>query len=91
DDFQNATSFLAEAKGKYRNFGIKSVLNSGASHRFAYGDLFYHAKYYLRTDLIWYFINHEKVKGTFNYSLHVIDWKELNQQQQLSVIYVFGK
>ena len=90
-NFKNATSFFAEAKGKYKNFGIKSVLNSGGSHRFAYGDLFYRAKNYLRTDLIWYFINHKKVKGTFNYSLHAINWKELNQQQQLSVIYVFGK
>jgi hypothetical protein len=90
-DFQNATSFFAEAKGKYRNFGIKSVLSSGASHQFANGDLLYRANNYLRTDIIWYFINHEKVKGTFNYSLHVIDWKDLDQQQQLSIIYVFGK
>jgi len=90
-DFQNATSFFAEAKGKYKNFGIKSVLSSGGSHRFAYGDLFYRANNYLRTDLIWYFINHEKVKGTFNYSFHIINWNDLNQQQQLSIIYVFGK
>ena len=89
--FQNSISFFAEAKGKYKNFGIKSVLSSGGSHRFIYGDLFYQAKNYLRTDAIWYFINHEKVKGTFNFSFHVIDWKELNNQQQLSVIYVFGK
>ena len=89
--FQNAFSLFIEAKGKYKNFGIKSVLNSGDSHKFAYGDNFYHAKNYWRTDVIWYFINHEKVKGTFNLSFHVIDWEELNQQQQLSVIYVFGR
>ena len=91
DGYINAASFFAEAKGKYRNFGLKSVLSSGGSHRFAYGDLFYRAKNYSRTDAIWYFINHEKVKGIFNFSFHIIDWKELNQQQQLSVIYVFGK
>jgi len=91
DGYINAASFFAEAKGKYRNFGVKSVLSSGGSHRFAYGDLFYRAKNYSRTDAIWYFINHEKVKGIFNFSFHIIDWKELNQQQQLSVIYVFGK
>lgn len=91
DGYINAASFFAEAKGKYRNFGVKSVLSSGGSHRFAYGDLFYRAKNYSRTDAIWYFINHEKVKGIFNLSFHIIDWKELNQQQQLSVIYVFGK
>jgi hypothetical protein len=89
--FQNSVSFFAEAKGKFKNFGIKSVLSSGAGHKFTYGDLFYKAINYWRTDAIWYFINHEKVKGTFNFSFHVIDWKELNNQQQLSVIYVFGK
>lgn len=91
DGYINAASFFAEAKGKYKNFGIKSVLSSGGSHRFAYGDLFYRAKNYSRTDVIWYFINHEKVKGTFNLSFHVIDWNDLDMQQQLSIIYVFGK
>lgn len=91
DDFQNAFGLFVEAKGKYKNFGLKSVLKSGGNHQFAYGDLFYRAKNYSRTDVIWNFINHEKVKATFNLSFHIIDWKELNQQQQLSVIYVFGK
>lgn len=91
DGYLNATSFFAEAKGKYKNFGIKSVLSSGAGHRFAYGDLFYRVKNYWRTDAIWYFINHEKVKGTFNLSFHLLDWNDLDQQQQLSIIYVFGK
>ena len=87
----NATSFFAEASGKYKNLGVKSVLNSGAGHRFNYGDRFYSVKNYWRTDVIWYFINHEKVKGTFNLSFHLIDWNDLDQQQQLSIIYVFGK
>jgi hypothetical protein len=91
DGYITAISLFAEAKGKYKNFGVKSVLSSGGSHQFAYGDLFYQAKNYWRTDVIWYFINHEKVKGTFNLSFHVIDWNDLDQQQQLSVIYVFGK
>lgn len=90
-NFQNMISLFAEASGKYKNFGIKSVLNSGSGHKFAYGDLYYQAKNYLRTDVIWYFINHDKVKGTFNLSFHVIDWNDLDQQQQLSLIYVFGK
>ena len=91
DGFESAFSFFAEANGKYKNFAVKSVLHAGDSHRFAYGDLFYRAKNYMRTDVLWYFINHEKVKGVFNLSFHIIDWKELNQQQQLSLIYVFGK
>lgn len=91
DGYIVANSFFAEAKGKYKKFGIKSALSSGGGHNFAYGDHFYRAKNYWRTDVIWYFINHEKVKGTFNLSFHVIDWEELNNQQQLSVIYVIGK
>ena len=91
DGFIIATSFFAEAKGKYKNFGIKSVLNAGAGHRFKDGDRFYRVKNYLRTDAIWYFINYKQVKGTFNLSFHLVDWKYLDQQQQMSIIYVFGK
>lgn len=90
EGFQNATSFFAEANARVKKYGIKSVLNSGAGHHFAYGDLFYRAKNYWRTDFIWYLINRENIKGTFNLSFHVIDWNDLDQQQQLSIIYVFG-
>ena len=85
------SSFFAEAKGHFKNYALKSVLSTGESHNFAYGDNFYRAKNYWRTDAIWYFINHENVKGTFNFAFHVIDWEELNFQQQLSVVYLFGK
>src|SRR5690606_37896331 len=90
DNFVNATSSFAEAQGRYKNWAIKSVLSSGAGHNFNYGDLFYRAKDYWRTDVVWHFINHEKVKGTFNLSFHLIEWKDLNQQQQLSIFYIFG-
>jgi hypothetical protein len=90
DGFILATSFFAEAKGQYKNYGIQSVLSSGDGHRFAFGDLFYRLKNYWRTDIIWYFINHEKIKGRFNLSFHLLDWSDLDQQQQLSIVYVFG-
>lgn len=83
-------SLFAETSGKFKNYGIKSVLSSGGGHRFKTGDLFYRARNYWRTDVIWYFINHSKVKGTFNLSFHLIDWSDLDQQQQMSVIYIFG-
>ena len=91
DGFVNSISFFAEASGRYKNLGIKSVLSSGDGHRFVYGDRFYTQNNYWRTDAIWYFINHNKVKGKFNYSFHIINWNDLDQQQQLSVIYIFGK
>jgi hypothetical protein len=91
DGYLIANSFFAEAFGKWKSVAVKTTLHSGESHRFAFGDMFYRANDYLRTDFIWYFINKEKIKGHFNWSLHVIDWNELNNQQQLSIIYVFGK
>jgi hypothetical protein len=91
DGFLTAASFFAEAQGRYKNFGVKSVLNSGAGHHFAFGDKFYRIKNYWRTDVIWYFINHKKIQGRFNLSFHVLNWNDLDQQQQLSIIYIFGK
>lgn len=92
DGYINTTTLFAELNGRYKNFGIKSILSSGGSHNFAYGDTYYNnANDYWRTDIIWYFINHKNVKGKFNLSMHLADWETLDQQQQLSVIYVFGK
>ncbi len=91
DGFINQNSLYAEAEGKVKNYGIKTTLHTGGSHRFAYGDRFYRTKNYWRTDLIWYFINHPRIKGRFNLSFHVIDWNDLDQQQQMSVIYLFEK
>ena len=91
DGYINANSLFAELNGRYKNFGIKSVLSSGGKHNFAYGDTYYkNADDYWRTDIIWYFINHKNVKGRFNLSMHLADWETLDQQQQLSIIYVFG-
>jgi len=90
DGFISSTSFFAEASVRYKNVGIKSVMNLGGGHQFMFGDPYYRATNYSRTDLIWYFINHDKVKGRFNWSIHIPDWETVDQQQQLSIIYVFG-
>jgi hypothetical protein len=91
DGFETANSFFAEAFGEWKSLAVKTVLHSGEGHKFAFGDNFYHAENYSRTDLIWNFLNKEKIKGRFNWSLHVIDWQELNNQQQFSIIYEIGK
>ena len=91
DGYINSTTLFAELKGRFKNFGIKSVISSGGKHNFAYGDTYYrNASDYWRTDIIWYFINHKNVSGVFNLSMHLSDWETLDQQQQLSLIYVFG-
>lgn len=91
DGYQVATSLFAEINGRYKNVGVKSVLSSGDGHVFNYGDTFYQADDYWRTDFIWYFINHRNIKGTFNWSVHAVNWDHVDQQQQLSIVYVFGK
>lgn len=91
DGYDVSTTLFAELKGRYKNVGIKSVLNAGGGHKFAMGDRYYRAENYWRTDLIWYFINHKNIQGTFNISMHVVDWDTFDNQQQLSLIYVFGK
>ena len=92
DGYINSTTLFTELNGRFRNFGLKSVLSTGGKHNFAHGDTYYkNAEDYWRTDIIWYFINHKNVKGVFNLSIHLADWETLDQQQQLSVIYVFGK
>ncbi len=90
DGYISANSLFAELNGRYKNLGIKSVLSSGGSHNFKYGDSYYQADDYWRTDFIWYFINHKDIKAKFNLSMHIVNWEGLDQQQQLSVIYVFG-
>ncbi|HYQ56825.1 MAG TPA: hypothetical protein VEP89_05695 [Draconibacterium sp.] len=91
DGYDVSTTLFTELAGRYKNIGLKSVLNVGGGHKFMYGDPYYRADDYWRTDLIWYFINHNNIKGRFNLSMHLVNWDTLDQQQQLSVIYVFGK
>ncbi len=89
DGYLHAVSFFAEGNGRYKNYGIRSVLHAGEGHRFKTGDLFYRLNSYWRTDIIWYFINHKNVQGRFNLSFHLLEGKDLDQQQQLSIIYIF--
>lgn len=84
-------SLFAELNLRYKKYGFKSVLSSGNGHVFAFGDTYYAANNYMRNDIIWYFINHKKIKGRFNYSFHIVDWEHIDQQQQLSIIYVIGQ
>jgi len=88
--FIKGDSFLSEIYLKYRNYAVKSVLHSGEGHQFYMGDPFYRVKNYMRTDVIWYFINHKNIKGRFNLSFHLIDGNDLDQSQQLSIIYIFN-
>jgi hypothetical protein len=54
------------------------------------GDRFYDVDSYLRTDIYWKLISSEHIEGRFNLSFHLIEGKELDQSQQLSLVYRFG-
>ncbi len=90
DGYLTANSFLAELVVRYKNYGVKSVFHSGKGHHFHFGDRFYALDTYWRTDLNWFFINYKNIKGRFNLSFHLVDGNDLDQSQQLSIIYVFG-
>lgn len=90
DGFITNSSLYLEMKGRYKKFSVKSVL-TGGNHIFKYGDPLYKADDYWRTDVVWHFIEHKNIKAKFNLSFHLIDFDYLDQQQQLSVIYSFGK
>ncbi len=85
--FVLANSMLSEVYMKYKNYAVKSVFHIGNGHRFYFGDPFYKVKSYMRTDVVWYFINHKNIKGRFNLSFHLIEGNDLDQSQQLSIVY----
>lgn len=88
DGFIHGQSILVEAFVKHRNFATRNTLHTGDGHNFISGDPFYRLKNYMRTDAIWYFINHKNIKGRFNLSFHFINWKDVDQSQQISIVYV---
>ncbi len=88
DGFIAGNSLLCEAYGQYHQFAVKGTLHAGEKQHFAHGDPFYRFGNYLRTDAVWYFINHKNVKGRFNLSFHLVDGKQLDQSQQLSLVYI---
>ncbi len=88
DGIVHAKSLLTGMSMKFRNFKIDQTINSGEAHTFMTGDPFYRLNNYMRTDAIWYFINHPKVQGRFNLSFHLLDWKDLDQSQQISIRFI---
>jgi hypothetical protein len=87
DQFIHSISFMAEGYLKHRNFAVNNIAHAGDGHLLLTGDPFYKLNGYMRTDAIWYFINHDRVSGRFNLSFHLIEWQKIDQSQQISIIY----
>ena len=90
DGYLTAWSFVGEMNIEGKKLGIKTTWHAGQGHRITMGDRFYDVDSYVRTDLIWNFIKSKHVQGKFNWSLHLVDGSDLDQSQQISLIYRFG-
>lgn len=90
DGYINSSSFIAQFYGEIKYFALRSTFHAGDGHRIMNGDRFYDVDSYWRTDVIWRFINGKHVEGRFNLSFHLVEGSELDQSQQLSIIYRFG-
>ena len=89
--FQNAWSFTGELYGETKNFALRATFSEGDGHHLMNGDRFYDVGNYIRTDIYWKFINGKHIQGRFNLSFHLVNGSDLDQSQQLSVIYHFGR
>lgn len=90
DGYITGWSFIGEFYGENKNFALHATYHQGDGHNLMYGDRFYDVSSYLRTDVVWKFINSEHVQGRFNLSFHLIEGSTLDQSQQLSLVYRFG-
>lgn len=90
EDYNTGGSLSGQLYGEGKRFALRSTFSFGQGHQFINGDPYYKQDSYVRTDVIWKFLQHKQLQGTFNLSFHLIDGSTLDQQQQLSLIYRFG-
>lgn len=71
---------LLELLLEYRRFGVINSFYKGQGHRLLYGDQFYSAKTYNRTDLTWRPHIYKGIEGQFTLSFHFLEGVVDNQQ-----------
>lgn len=90
DGYVVGNSLSGQLYGESKRFALRSTFSFGDGHHFMNGDRYYVQKSYVRTDVIWKFLQHKQLQGTFNLSFHLVEGSTLDQQQQLSLVYRFG-
>ena len=90
DELHNAFSFTGQFYGETKNFALRATWNVGQKHYLMNGDWFYRAHSYVRGDFYWKMITAKCVQVRFNLSYHLVNGKDLDSQQQLSLVYKFG-
>ncbi len=77
---------LLEMQMEYRRFGMNNSFYTGEGHNITYGDRFYTAKTYHRTDLSWRPIIYKGIEGKFTLSLHFLEGV-IDSQQSFGLRY----
>lgn len=88
-DWETPAGLLFEMHAGYKRFGLTSSLYLGEGHNLIYGDQFYTAKEYNRTDLSFTPIRNKRIEGKFTLSLHFLEG-EVDNQQAFSLRYNIG-
>jgi hypothetical protein len=88
-DWQTPNGFQYEVFLKKGNFFCNALFYSGDRQSIAYGDSFYKAPVYGRSDFGYQFFDREFVKVRFVYSIHYVE-EQLDNQQLLTVLFKTG-
>ena len=78
--WQTPKGLMLELQMEYKRFGITNSFYKGEGHHIKYGDQFYTAKQYNRTDLTWRPRIYKGIEGMFTLSFHFVEGVVDNQQ-----------
>lgn len=65
-------------------FAIRESIYLGNGQLQLWGDKLYGAEYYYRTDLIWHFFNRKYIKGSLEFSVHLVE-SDLDFSQSITI------
>lgn len=86
---QAGQSLIAGIHAKYRWAGVNALINKGSGHEIVWGDNFYRADYYARTDFYVRPIDTEHVKIEVSLNFHFLEGN-IDSSQKIAVRICFG-
>ena len=88
-DWETPVGLLIEMHAGHKRFGLTNSLYLGEGHNLIYGDRFYTARRYNRTDLSYTPIRYKNIEGKFVLSFHFLE-QVIDSQQAFSLRYNLG-
>ncbi|WP_026897836.1 hypothetical protein [Daejeonella oryzae] len=85
-DWQTPKGYLLEMHAAYKRFAFSNSFYQGNGHQLIYGDQFYTAKTYNRSDFFYTPIKYKNIEGQFIFSFHFLEG-EVDNQQAFSLRY----